>query len=111
MPTTAVRSRCFSRLAGALALAASACATTSVAFDPATESCATDADCVVTGFEGCCACDGEPHAVNRAALVQRTDICAVVECKCNGDCSCRRVASPNEFVAACHAGRCTAVHR
>ena len=64
-------------LAGLLVLAGATCATTRAAFDPEVESCDTAADCAVTGFVSCCACDAEPRAVNRAALAKRTEVCTV----------------------------------
>ncbi|HLK90510.1 MAG TPA: hypothetical protein VKZ18_11480 [Polyangia bacterium] len=77
--------------------------------------CATDGDCAVTGFAGCCAaCAEAPYAINRAALQRETDVCTVVECACAGDCThprCRAVADPGAFRAACVAGRCAAVKR
>jgi hypothetical protein len=91
-----------------------ACATSRAvdpALDPDPQPCATDADCEVTGFTGCCACDGEPRGVNRAALAKRKDICAVVECACNGDCRCPPVADPRAFQAVCAQGRCAAARR
>jgi hypothetical protein len=97
-------------LAGLAFLAGIACAT-SRAFDPETESCTTAADCEVTTFAGCCACSDEPRAVSRAALAKRTDVCAVVECKCAGDCRCPRVADPRAFEAVCTHGRCEARRR
>jgi hypothetical protein len=101
----------------ALMLAALACAVgfacaTSPALDPDPEPCTTAADCEVTGFTGCCACDGEPRAVNRQTLAKRREICTVVECKCAvADCRCPPVADPRAFLPACTHGRCQTIRR
>ena len=103
------RATAFVALAGVALSVAIACATgRAFDIDPEPEPCATAADCQVTGFVGCCACDGEPRAVNRAALAKQTDICAVVECQCAGDCRCRHVADARDFDATCVHGRCRA---
>ena len=108
------RARALAALALLGGLGGIACATghaVDPALEPDPQPCATDADCEVTGFAGCCACDGEPRAFNRAALAQRRDICAVVECACNGDCRCPSVADPRAFQAVCMQGRCAAARR
>jgi hypothetical protein len=106
----ATRARPLAR-AGLLMLIAFACATARVPIAPDGERCGSDADCEVTSFTGCCACEAEPRAVNRKRLAERRDVCTVVECKCGGDCRCPAVADPRLFQAACVEGRCTAVPR
>jgi hypothetical protein len=71
--------------------------------------CMNDDECQITNFGSeCCACKSEPYAINRTALTKKTDICSVVECKCDPgtDCSCPKVADPAKFKAVCSEGAC-----
>jgi hypothetical protein len=98
--------------AGLLMLIAFACATAhGVPIAPETDTCGTTADCEVTTFTSCCGCEAEPRAVNRKRLAERREICAVVECKCAGDCRCPAVTGARMFQAACVQGHCTAAPR
>ncbi|HXU01835.1 MAG TPA: hypothetical protein VN903_12630 [Polyangia bacterium] len=100
-------------LAGVVFFVGFACATTR-AFDPHTESCTADADCEMTDFGGCCGCNDEPRAVNRAWLTEARQVCTVIDCVCEGKgCSspCPRVTDPRVFTAVCRQGRCEAIKR
>jgi hypothetical protein len=76
---------------------------------PGEASCMADSECEITTFGSeCCACKTEPYAINRQALAKKTDICTVVECRCNpgDDCTCPKVGDPSRFRAVCASGTC-----
>lgn len=77
------------------------------------DKCATDADCVVTNFPGCCACPqcskAEPRALTNAALAAEQKKCTVVRCNmaiCNTAGMCPPGEDASHFVARCRAGEC-----
>jgi hypothetical protein len=80
--------------------------------------CATDDDCMVTNFAGCCACPqcsvGQPHAISKAAEAKAEDVCTVVECDM-GPCNLGGMCPPGEdashFAARCVDHACSMDHR
>jgi len=80
---------------------------------PATTACATDADCVVTNFPGCCACPqcskGPPRALTAAALAAEQANCQTVTCEPD-TCGLAGMCPPGEdaskFVGRCRASEC-----
>jgi hypothetical protein len=81
--------------------------------------CASDDECVVSNFPGCCACpqcsQGEPRAWNRTGLEQLQANCAHQECDNENMCAIGGMCPPGEdaahFSALCRNGTCTLRHR
>lgn len=81
--------------------------------DATATTCATDADCVVTNFAGCCACPqcskAAPRALTRAALAAEEAKCQVVRCN-TAMCDTAGMCPPGEdaakFVGRCRANAC-----
>ena len=73
-------------------------------------SCASDDDCEVTNFAGCCACcPGAPRALPKAKLADQKGRCASAECAaCSERVTCNHVDDAKAFVGACKDGTCTA---
>jgi len=77
-------------------------------------SCASDGDCVVTDFAGCCACcKAEPRALPRIEAERQQHACASASCTaCDERIECPKVTGRLAgFVARCKDGTCAAVPR
>lgn len=80
---------------------------------PPTTTCATDADCIVTNFPGCCACPqcakGPPRALTTSELAAEQANCITVTCEPNA-CARAGICPPGEdasrFVGRCRATAC-----
>src|SRR5215471_6045301 len=73
-------------------------------------SCTADADCVVTTWNGCCACcPSEPRALPSAKLDEQQKRCAAASCAaCSDRLDCPKSAPVSSFVAKCKDGTCAA---
>ncbi|MBP6838712.1 MAG: hypothetical protein KA190_15565 [Kofleriaceae bacterium] len=89
---------------------------TTPATTSAGDTCAVDADCVVTNFAGCCACPQcavvDPRPRSRAALAAEQAACPS-PCPFSMVCATGGMCPPGEpsdhFVARCQAAVCAAV--
>ena len=74
-------------------------------------ACRSDADCVISDFQGCCpgCCSRPPEAVSKVELERQQRRCALVDCALRGDCNVP-CALPEKvpLVAVCAGGRCQA---
>jgi hypothetical protein len=72
-------------------------------------SCGSDADCVVTNWNGCCGCcPSEPRAVPATKLEEQKTRCGTCA-PCSDRLDCPKVQPISSFVAACKDGTCAAV--
>jgi hypothetical protein len=84
----------------------------------ANDSCASDDECLVTNFAGCCACPqcavGPPIARSRSAEHVAEAACAAASCSmgmCNLAGACPPGETGDHFAAHCRAGVCIGVRR